>query len=79
MNDAASSLELSKSSLLKIAREYGYSGPDLDQAVKDLLKACRGSWKKLVTINGVTYKSYSHAARKFGVTDGAAPGITPMN
>ena len=42
VNDVASSLELSKSSLLKIAREYGYSGPELDQAVNDLPKARRG-------------------------------------
>lgn len=70
MNNAASSLEVSKSSLLKIAREYGYSGDELDRAVKDLLRNRRGSWKKLVTINGKTYASYTEAAKQFGVTDG---------
>lgn len=69
VNNAATSLEVSKSSLLKIAREYGYSGDELDLAVKDLLRNRRGSWKKLVTINGKTYASYIDAAKQFGVTD----------
>jgi hypothetical protein len=69
VNNAATSLEVSKSSLLKIARQYGYSGHELDHAVKDLLKARRGMWKKSVTINGMTFESFSEAARYFGVTD----------
>ena len=69
MNNAANTLELSKTSLLKIVREYGYAGHELDRAVNDLLKNRRGSWKKLVTINGITYASYTEAAKQFGVTD----------
>ena len=69
MNNAATSLEISKSSLLKIAREHGYSGHELDRAVKGLLKARRGMGKKLVTVNEMTFESLSEAARYFGVSD----------
>lgn len=70
INNASVILNLSKTSLLKVARTAGYEGPTLDQAVKELLKNRTGSWQKTVTINGTIYKSFTAAAIHFGVTGG---------
>lgn len=66
---ASRELGVSKAGLIKVSK-LSKTEKEFEEAVQSLIKNRRGSWKKSVTINNISFRSYTDASKHFDMTDG---------